>query len=94
MNPQYGIRGGAPYGGACLPKDTNGFLGFAADHGVAMPLLEAVVHINERLHALQVGSLGAEAAANAEQQGPTVLPEPRTRDQGATMPAAASHQGR
>jgi hypothetical protein len=29
INPQYGIRGGAPYGGVCLPKDTCGFLGFA-----------------------------------------------------------------
>ncbi|OLB82641.1 MAG: hypothetical protein AUI14_00345 [Actinobacteria bacterium 13_2_20CM_2_71_6] len=29
-NPLYGIRGGAPYGGVCLPKDTNGFLGFAS----------------------------------------------------------------
>ncbi len=29
FNPMYGIRGGAPYGGVCLPKDTNGFLGFA-----------------------------------------------------------------
>ena len=39
---RHGIRGGAPYGGACLPKDTCGFLGFAAQLGVAMPLLEAV----------------------------------------------------
>lgn len=52
FNPQYGIRGGAAYGGACLPKDTNGFLGFAADRGLNMPLLEAVVHTNERLEAL------------------------------------------
>ena len=29
INPQYGIRGGAPYGGVCLPKDTCGFLGYA-----------------------------------------------------------------
>ena len=35
FNPQYGIRGGAPYGGVCLPKDTCGFLGFAAQMGVA-----------------------------------------------------------
>jgi UDPglucose 6-dehydrogenase len=53
INPQYGIRGGAAYGGACLPKDTNGFLGFAADRGLSMPLLEAVVHTNERFDALQ-----------------------------------------
>ena len=26
-NIEYGIRGGAPYGGACLPKDVAGFLG-------------------------------------------------------------------
>ena len=43
INPQYGIRGGAPYGGVCLPKDTCGFLGFADAVGVDMPLLRAVV---------------------------------------------------
>jgi UDPglucose 6-dehydrogenase len=48
-NPYYGIRGGAPYGGVCLPKDTNGFLGFAAALGVEMPLLTAVVTVNENL---------------------------------------------
>ena len=49
INPQYGIRGGAPYGGVCLPKDTQGFLGFAATIDVDMPLLSAVVETNERL---------------------------------------------
>jgi UDPglucose 6-dehydrogenase len=49
INPLYGIRGGAPYGGVCLPKDTNGFLGYAAGVGVDMPLLRAVVETNERL---------------------------------------------
>ncbi|MDQ1495317.1 MAG: UDPglucose 6-dehydrogenase [Actinomycetota bacterium] len=48
-NRYYGIRGGAPYGGVCLPKDTNGFLGFAAEVGVDMPLLTAVVTVNELL---------------------------------------------
>ena len=47
FNPQYGIRGGAPYGGVCLPKDTNGFLGFAADLDMNLPLLSAVVQVNE-----------------------------------------------
>jgi UDPglucose 6-dehydrogenase len=51
FNRQYGIRGGAPYGGVCLPKDTNGFLGFASDLGVEMPLLEAVVRVNEAVAA-------------------------------------------
>jgi UDPglucose 6-dehydrogenase len=48
-NREYGIRGGAPYGGVCLPKDTNGFLGFASEMGVDMPLLSAVVTVNEIL---------------------------------------------
>jgi UDPglucose 6-dehydrogenase len=51
FNRHYGIRGGAPYGGVCLPKDTNGFLGFARDLGIAMPLLEAVVRVNESIEA-------------------------------------------
>jgi UDPglucose 6-dehydrogenase len=49
INPLYGIRGGTPYGGVCLPKDTNGFLGFAAGVGVDMPLLQAVVEVNDRM---------------------------------------------
>lgn len=49
FNPEYGIRGGAPYGGVCLPKDTQGFLGFADTIGVDMPLLRATVEINDRL---------------------------------------------
>src|SRR5919107_168985 len=61
INPQYGIRGGAPYGGVCLPKDTCGFLGYADTVGVEMPLLRAVVEVNERLEA--VVSSEVEAAA-------------------------------
>ncbi|GAA0924806.1 2-dehydropantoate 2-reductase N-terminal domain-containing protein [Pseudonocardia zijingensis] len=49
INPEYGIRGGAPYGGVCLPKDTQGFLGYADTVGVEMPLLSAVVEVNDRL---------------------------------------------
>jgi UDPglucose 6-dehydrogenase len=49
INPLYGIRGGAPYGGVCLPKDTNGFLGFAAGIGVDTPLLRAIVETNDRM---------------------------------------------
>lgn len=50
VNAEYGIRGGAPYGGVCLPKDTNGFLGFADEMGMDMPLLAAVVDVNQRMH--------------------------------------------
>jgi UDPglucose 6-dehydrogenase len=49
FNPNYGIRGGAPYGGVCLPKDTQGFLGFAREIGIDMPLLGATVAVNDRL---------------------------------------------
>lgn len=70
FNPAYGIRGGAPYGGACLPKDTNGFLGFAAQVGVDMPLLGAVVAVNERLEALGIDELATLEAAGG---GATVL---------------------
>jgi UDPglucose 6-dehydrogenase len=60
INPQYGIRGGAPYGGVCLPKDTCGFLGFADTIGVDMPLLRATVAVNEHLE--KVVSSEVEAA--------------------------------
>jgi len=63
FNPQYGIRGGAAYGGACLPKDTNGFLGFAADRGLAMPLLEAVVATNERIAKQEITALVGQPSA-------------------------------
>jgi UDPglucose 6-dehydrogenase len=51
-NPAYGIRGGAPYGGACLPKDTKGFAGLAERIGVPMPLLSAVIQVNDALEGL------------------------------------------
>ncbi|MCU1600507.1 MAG: algD 1 [Frankiales bacterium] len=57
INPGYGIKGGAPYGGVCLPKDTNGLLGFARDRALHMPLLEAVISVNERLEALASAEL-------------------------------------
>jgi UDPglucose 6-dehydrogenase len=49
LNPLYGIRGGAPYGGVCLPKDTQGFLGVADSMGLRMPLLKAVVEVNDQM---------------------------------------------
>lgn len=49
FNRRYGIRGGAPYGGACLPKDTNGFYGFAASLGFHLPTLNGVIQTNDAL---------------------------------------------
>jgi UDPglucose 6-dehydrogenase len=50
-NPLYGTRGGVPYGGACLPKDTVAFLQFAHGLGMEHQLLEATISVNRRLAA-------------------------------------------
>jgi UDPglucose 6-dehydrogenase len=47
INTQYGIRGGSPFGGACLPKDLDGLIAFAKTLGVTVPGLEATREINE-----------------------------------------------
>lgn len=85
INPQYGIRGGASYGGACLPKDTNGFLGFAAECGVAMPLLEAVVHTNERLDALRSRQIEARPNVPTDPRSRAATAEPGVLDEQATF---------
>ena len=51
--PQYGTQGGRAYGGACLPKDTHGFLSFAQTLGIRMPLLRATVAVNEHMERCQ-----------------------------------------
>lgn len=48
-NPDYGLRGGYPYSGSCLPKDTKGFHEFASRLGIEMPLLAAVIRTNEMI---------------------------------------------
>lgn len=45
-NPGYGITGGQPYDGACLPKDVKGFLSFAKEFGFSMPILSAIESFN------------------------------------------------
>ena len=52
-NPRYGTRGGAAFDGACLPKDAAGFLGFAEAMGLGelMPVLRAVIRVNEEIAA-------------------------------------------
>lgn len=56
-NIQYGIAGGTPYGGACLPKDTKGFLGFARALGVEVPMAVATDEVNELLLAHTPGGI-------------------------------------
>lgn len=50
-NPLYGTRGGVPYGGACLPKDTLGFMSFCVDHGFEHHMLQATIEVNRKLEA-------------------------------------------
>jgi UDPglucose 6-dehydrogenase len=83
INPQYGIRGGAPYGGVCLPKDTQGFLGFADTVGVEMPLLTAVVQTNDKLaeivnHEIDTVDIADRAATHAQlrEAAATATPTP------------------
>jgi UDPglucose 6-dehydrogenase len=86
-NRRYGIRGGAPYGGVCLPKDTAGFLGFARDLGVGMPLLSAVIQINNLLDARMSSELdgATQPAPLATQPADTTATQPA--DTAPTQPA-------
>ncbi len=67
FSPAYGIRAGQPYGGACLPKDTRGFLGFAEELGVDMPVLRATVRVNELMG--ETGALPASGSTAASTNG-------------------------
>ena len=57
INPNYGINAGRAYGGACLPKDTLGFLGFARRLGVETPLLDGVIRVNGFVEATTLPNL-------------------------------------
>jgi UDPglucose 6-dehydrogenase len=61
-NPSYGTRGGAPFDGMCLPKDTAGFLGMLEERGLASlaPVLQAAIEVNEQV-ARVAAPLGEEA---------------------------------
>jgi UDPglucose 6-dehydrogenase len=48
-NPLYGTRGGVPYGGACLPKDTKAFMEFVRNNGMTHTMLEATIQVNKDL---------------------------------------------
>jgi UDPglucose 6-dehydrogenase len=48
-NPRYGIRGGRPFGGACLPRDVAAFVRFAEDLGEETPLLRAAIAVNQKM---------------------------------------------
>ncbi|RJL33145.1 2-dehydropantoate 2-reductase N-terminal domain-containing protein [Bailinhaonella thermotolerans] len=82
FNPLYGIRGGVPYGGACLPKDTRAFLAFAEQSGATMALLRAVIAVNDRI--------AGETAAGPEGERHE---RPAERHERAAELAALGHEG-
>jgi len=45
---EWGIFGGRPFGGMCLPKDLEAFISFMKAKGTDLPLLSAVKQVNER----------------------------------------------
>jgi UDPglucose 6-dehydrogenase len=58
-NPYYGIKGGKPYNGKCLPKDIKTFLAFAKKKlKFEMPLLSAVDSINSNIRDKQREEMG------------------------------------
>ncbi|MFC1925252.1 NAD(P)-binding domain-containing protein [Chloroflexota bacterium] len=50
--PEYGIRGGYPYGGKCLPKDLAAFTSFISEQGIDSHLFKVVAEINEEIKRL------------------------------------------
>lgn len=63
-NPNYGLIGGQPYGGHCLPKDTEGFEQFAQWNNAVTPLLSAVVRVNRQME--EMAKLGKANRATVE----------------------------
>jgi GDP-mannose 6-dehydrogenase len=45
---EWGVFGGRPFGGMCLPKDLEAFISFMKAQGIDLPLLSAVKQVNER----------------------------------------------
>ena len=52
-NPNYGLRDFGPYGGACLPKDTEGLRIYARRMGHDVTFLDVVQAINDKVAAEQ-----------------------------------------
>ena len=48
-NPMYGLKDFGPYGGACLPKDTEGLRIFAVQRGLDTGMLDATQSVNDAI---------------------------------------------
>ncbi len=70
----YGVKGGTPFQGACLPKDTEAMIRFAKANGQNQMVLESTVKVNELLMShkspplapLQIQSSAPERIRNME----------------------------
>jgi UDPglucose 6-dehydrogenase len=87
-NPLYGTRGGVPYGGACLPKDTTAFLQFVRAQGLDHLMLEATIEVNQRLEQTVPAAASPDQidAALAAAQGQSVAEELAIELGGQKMP--------
>lgn len=45
----YGVKGGTPFGGMCLPKDLKAFIHYISSTGFDPVLLKATLQVNERI---------------------------------------------
>src|SRR5690606_35944429 len=43
------LNAGRGFGGGCFPKDVSGLIASAAEHGVDMPIMSAVVDVNDSM---------------------------------------------
>lgn len=44
---KYGIQGGRPFGGRCLPKDLEAFISFVKENELNPKILDATLHVNK-----------------------------------------------
>lgn len=93
-NPLYGTRGGVPYGGACLPKDTVAFLQFVRERGMQHLVLEAAIDVNRGLAASVPAAASPDKideALNTARARDMAVPEQRklALELGSTEPAPA-----
>lgn len=90
-DPAYGLRGGAPYGGSQLPGDTGGFLAFAAELGIPMPVLSAVVGVNASFRARMDAEL--DGAGVLSSMSPPAAVRRREAEEPEPEQGAAGHDG-
>ena len=87
-NPYYGLKGGRPYDGHCLPKDTEGFLRFAHNNAIEMPVLSAVVNTNQYMEGTFEPAVGPNihSTTGKKKQSATNLPKIRQKIVNVTNP--------